>query len=107
MALIFAPDSVSWLLNVRGTDMPQLPVLQSLALLRGQWEMTLCRPGRFPGIFPRMWGRGCSVLPEDDAVRGGRLVGRRVLADARNASAWMQLELVKVGATLVRARIPY
>ena len=58
MALIFAPDSVSWLLNVRGTDMPQLPVLQSLALLPANGELLLfVDRARLPDDFPRMWGR--------------------------------------------------
>ena len=40
-ALVFAPDSVSWLLNIRGTDIPRLPVVQSLALLHADGDLTL------------------------------------------------------------------
>jgi Xaa-Pro aminopeptidase len=108
MALIFAPDSVSWLLNVRGTDMPQLPVLQSLALLQANGELLLfVDRARLPDDFFPHVGEGVSVLPEEEiATAVAAFSGRRVLADAKNASAWIQLELVKVGATLVSGEDP-
>lgn len=108
MALIFAPDSVSWLLNVRGTDMPQLPVLQSLALLQANGELLLfVDRARLPDDFSPHVGEGVSVLPEEEiATAVAAFSGCRVLADAKNASAWMQLELVKVGATLVSGEDP-
>jgi Xaa-Pro aminopeptidase len=40
-ALIFAPDSVSWLLNVRGRDVPRLPVLLSFAMLEADGSLHL------------------------------------------------------------------
>ena len=58
-ALVFAPDSVSWLLNIRGTDMPQLPVLQSFAMLDSDGRLTLfVDPRRLPYEFHEHVGRG-------------------------------------------------
>lgn len=108
MALIFAPDSVSWLLNVRGMDMPQLPVLQSVALLQGNGELTLfVDRARLPDNFLSHVGEGVSMLPEED-IAGAVIAysGRRVLADPQNASAWMQLELDRAGAILVPGEDP-
>jgi Xaa-Pro aminopeptidase len=107
-ALIFAPDSVSWLLNIRGTDLPKLPVVQSLALLRSDGTLTLLvEPGRLPeGFYPHV-GEGVEVLPESDAaIVLADCGGRTVLADPDTANAWTQLALEQGGATLLAAQDP-
>ncbi|MCB1687611.1 MAG: aminopeptidase P family protein [Halioglobus sp.] len=107
-ALIFAPDSVSWLLNIRGTDMPQLPVVQSFAMLDDTGEVTLFVDSRrLPDGFEAHVGEGVRVLSEADASGAlGAYATRRVLADARNASAWIQLELSRLDAILVDGEDP-
>jgi Xaa-Pro aminopeptidase len=107
-ALIFAPDSVSWLLNIRGTDMPQLPVIQSFAVLETSGELTLfVDPGRLPAGFDAHVGEGVRVRSEADASAAlGAFSTLRVLADAKNASAWIQLELSRLDAILVEGEDP-
>jgi Xaa-Pro aminopeptidase len=102
-ALIFAPDSVSWLLNIRGTDMPQLPVVQSFALLDTSAHLTLFVDSRrLPEDFHAHAGEGVRVLDEADASSAlGDFAGQKVLCDSRNASAWLQLALEQAGATLI------
>ena len=101
-ALIFAPDSVSWLLNVRGTDMPQLPVLQCSAILEASGDMTLLvDPARLPDEFAAHTGAGVRVVAESEAAAElGNWSGCTVLADPNSANAWMQLQLQRAGATL-------
>ena len=108
LALIFAPDSISWLLNVRGADMPQLPVLQSLALLQASGELTLfVDSSRLPGGFLAHVGDGVSVEAEEDFIDSiTACSGKKVLADPSNANAWTQLELVRAGAVLVAGEDP-
>ncbi len=58
-ALVFAPDAVSWLLNVRGTDIPKLPVLQGIALLETDGRVTLLvDTRRIPAGFAAHVGEG-------------------------------------------------
>ena len=107
-ALVFAPDSVSWLLNIRGTDMPQLPVVQCFALLDSSSELTLfVDPRRLPDGFHAHVGAGVRVLAEsrlNEALEA--CDGRKILADEKNASAWIQLALESAGATLVAGEDP-
>ena len=107
-ALVFAPDSVSWLLNVRGADLPQLPVLMSCALLEADGSLTLfVDPRRLTEGFARHVGEGVHVLPETGARDAlAAYAGRRVLADAGYANAWIQLELAAAGAVLVEGDDP-
>ena len=107
-ALVFAPDAVSWLLNIRGTDIPRLPVLQGFALLEASGELTLfADPARIPAGFSEHVGEGVRVLPETaaaESLAGYR--GKRVLADPDSANAWTQLALEQAGATLVAGQDP-
>ena len=107
-ALIFAPDSVSWLLNVRGTDIPCLPILQSFALLDVAGDATVfVDSGRIPEGFAEHVGSGVRILPENSAEEILLTYsGKRVLADPDSANAWTQLTLEAGGAELVSAPDP-
>ncbi len=106
--LIFAPDSISWLLNIRGTDMPQLPVLQSVAILDVSEKMTLFVDARrLPEAFYQHVGDDVTVMDESNfAVIFALYENHKVLADADNAAAWVQMELARNGATLVHGEDP-
>jgi Xaa-Pro aminopeptidase len=101
-ALIFAPDSVSWLLNVRGRDVPRLPVLLSFAMLEADGRLHLVTdPGRLPTGFADHVGPGVEVLDESEGESLLRSwAGRCVLADPETANAWTQLALRDGGAQL-------
>ncbi len=102
-ALVFAPDSVSWLLNLRGRDMPQLPVLLACALVHADGDVDLFTdPRRLPeGVEVHTGGgvrvHGPGLLEE---VFAG-LNGRRVLLDENNTSAHVHLLLEAAGAEVV------
>jgi Xaa-Pro aminopeptidase len=108
VALIFAPDSVSWLLNVRGTDIPCSPILQSFAMLSADGSLVLfADPARIPEGFDEHVGSGVEVLPETSAEKTfARYNGMSVLGDAQAANAWTQLALEARGAALIRAPDP-
>jgi Xaa-Pro aminopeptidase len=107
-ALLFAPDAVSWLLNVRGTDVPCLPILQSFALLLADGSCTVfVAPGRIPDGIESHVGEGVEFLPESEAAKSlAGFKGKRVLADPDSANAWTQLCLERGGAELVAGEDP-
>ncbi|WOJ98421.1 aminopeptidase P family protein [Congregibacter brevis] len=107
-ALVFAPDSVSWLLNVRGKDVPRLPVLLSCAVLEANGDVhLLVDERRVPQGFHEHTGPGVSVVPENDAARLlESFAGKVVLADPLSANAWSQLSLERGGATLFAGEDP-
>ena len=107
-ALIFAPDTVSWLLNVRGTDIPCLPVLQAFAILEADGRMTVVTElARIPEGFAQHVGQGVEARPpgEAEAILSG-FSGKTLLADPDTANAWTQLTLERAGATLLASPDP-
>jgi Xaa-Pro aminopeptidase len=108
LALVFDPESVSWLLNVRGRDIPSQPVLLGFALLEADGTLHLAtNPARIPEGFAAHVGAGVHVVDEVDAAALlGRWSGRRVLADPESANAWTQLTLAEHGARIVEAPDP-
>jgi Xaa-Pro aminopeptidase len=108
LALVFDPESVSWLLNVRGRDIPSQPVLLGFALLEADGTLHLAtNPARIPEGFAAHVGAGVHVVDEADAAALlGRWSGRRVLADPESANAWTQLTLAEHGARIVEAPDP-
>jgi len=102
-ALIFAPDSVSWLLNIRGTDVPMVPLVQSFAMLAADATVTLfIDPGRVPAGFAEHVGSGVQLRAESDAEAVlSAYAGQTVMADPASANAWTQLMLEAGGASLL------
>lgn len=107
-ALVFAPDSVSWLLNLRGTDIPCLPVLQGFAVLYDDGRCTVfVDPGRLPAGVEQHVGEGVEFLPETRARAYLTALGQcRVLADPVAANAWTQQCIEAGGSTLVAGNDP-
>lgn len=107
-ALVFQCDAVSWLLNVRGTDMPQLPVLQSLALAHADGAVDLfVAQARIPEGFAEHVGSGVTVHAEasfPDVAR--HYHGMKVLVDPAGVNAYAALTLEEAGATVVYGEDP-
>ncbi len=107
-ALIFAPDSVAWLLNIRGRDIPSLPIVLGHALLDTKGNLELyADPGKIPEGFDEHVGDGVRVrdLAELEQALQAQS-GQRVLVDPDTANAWCQMTLEQHGATLVSAQDP-
>ncbi|MEM9972925.1 MAG: aminopeptidase P family protein [Pseudomonadota bacterium] len=50
-AVLTLPDSISWLLNIRGEDLPRIPCVQAFAILHSSGKLTLfAAPEKFNGL---------------------------------------------------------
>ncbi len=108
LAIISQLDSIAWLLNIRGGDIPCLPVLMATALLRADGSMTLFTdPMKIPNDLAEHVGSGVVVESEANAAAAlTSLTGLTVLADPDTTSAFNQLRSIDAGATLVAAQDP-
>ena len=97
-----APDSIAWLLNIRGTDLTYVPLALSFAILhadgRADWFIA---GSRLDAGVRRALGNGVSLHEPDelgtalDALGAEKLTVR---ADPLTAPVWVKNRLQKAGA---------
>ena len=107
-ALIFASDSIAWLLNIRGRDVPCVPVVLGLGLVYADGSMQFFTDlAKIPDGFENHVGAGVEVLATASAAEVLiALKGKAVLADPDTANAWSQLLLIDAGARLIERPDP-
>ena len=113
-AVLTAPESIAWLLNIRGGDVPHTPLPLSFAMLRDDCSVTLLIDRRklAPGL-ERHLGNGVSVEPPErlgpalDALAAQtNALGARVQVDPATAASWIFDRLNEAGARIHRAPDP-
>jgi Xaa-Pro aminopeptidase len=109
-AVITAPDSLAWLLNIRGADVPHTPLPLGFAILRADGLVDLFMDPRklLPTVIPHL-GNHVKVEPREGfgpaLDRLGQQKGR-VLVDAATGAAWISDRLERAGAEVVRGQDP-
>jgi len=107
-AVLTLPDSIAWLLNVRGQDVERNPFPLSFALLKSDgavvWFVAASK------LTPELRGAlGPGVTFEPPEALGDALAalqGERVLVDPASAPAWIFERLAAAGAKLVEGDDP-
>ncbi|MBO0735087.1 MAG: aminopeptidase P family protein [Alphaproteobacteria bacterium] len=104
------PESIAWLLNIRGGDVPHTPLPLSFAILRGDGAVTLFVDRRklAPGI-ERHLGNQVTIAPPERlglALDELAAAGGRVQADPGTAASWIFDRLEAAGAEIHRAADP-
>ena len=103
-----APDSIAWLLNIRGGDVPYTPLPLSFAILRADASVELfIDAAKLTPETRAFLGNDVAVAPPDRF--GATLEGlkdKRVQADPGSASAWVFDRLKAGGARVHRAADP-
>lgn len=62
-ALLTLPDSISWLLNIRGSDVPKNPIVQSFAVLSDDGHLALfADPAKFDDALRAHLGNQVAIL---------------------------------------------
>jgi Xaa-Pro aminopeptidase len=109
-AVLTGPDSIAWLLNLRGADVPRTPLPLSFAILHDDGRVDLFIEPRklVPGIESHLGNAVAIHAPE---ALGGALdaLGKakaRVLADPSSAAAWIFDRLAASGAQVLRGPDP-
>jgi Xaa-Pro aminopeptidase len=104
------PESIAWLLNIRGGDVPHTPLPLSFAILRQDGSVTLFIDRRklAPGL-ERHLGNGVTVMPPGElgpALDALAAEGGRVQADPATAASWIFDRLETAKADIHRAADP-
>ncbi len=106
-AVLTAPDSIAWLLNIRGGDVPHTPLPLSFAVLHRDASVDLFIDARklTPGLDRHL---GTAVRIADPASFGAFLTrlaadGKRVQADPASAASWV---FDRLGTAALRASDP-
>ncbi|WCR05292.1 aminopeptidase P family protein [Paracoccus saliphilus] len=85
-AFLSLPDSISWLLNIRGTDVPKNPVVQSFAILSDTGHVTLfADPEKFDNKLRAQLGNEVTILPPQDLAAALRDLDGPVRIDPATA----------------------
>jgi len=101
-AVITAPASIAWLLNIRGGDVQCTPLPLSTAIINAEGHVSLyIAPEKLSDEIRTYFGNKVS-LSDEAALLGGlkALKGQTVIADPNTASAWIFDSLTKAGATV-------
>ncbi|HUC73289.1 MAG TPA: aminopeptidase P family protein [Stellaceae bacterium] len=109
-AVLTMPESIAWLLNIRGGDVPHTPLPLSFAILRNDASVALFVDRRklSPGL-ERHLGNAVTALPPEQlgpALDALAAAGGQVQADAASAAAWIFDRLDRAGAKIHRAADP-
>ena len=107
-AVLTLPDSIAWLLNIRGRDVPRTPFPLSFAILRSDGAVDLFAPaGKIDAALADHLGGDVAVEPPDafEAALGG-FAGRKVQVDPASAADRIFQLLEAAGAHVERAADP-
>ncbi len=109
-AIITAPDSIAWLLNIRGSDVPYTPLPLSQAILYETGRVALfIESDKISPSLPVHLGEDVALQsPEDFAVALRQLGAskHRVLCDPLKTNSWVFSILEGSGAVIVRGEDP-
>ncbi len=107
-AALTAPDSIAWLLNIRGGDVPYTPLPLSFAILRADASVELfIDAAKLTPETRAFLGNDVAVAPPDRfGATLESLKDKRVQADPGSASAWVFDRLKAGGARVHRAADP-
>jgi Xaa-Pro aminopeptidase len=109
-AVLTLPDSIAWLLNIRGGDVPRVPVPLCFALLfdDGRVDLFIDTRKLVPAL-DRHWGAGVTIRPPDALPAALDRLGRerrRVQVDPATAAVWLFDRLAAAGAGIEPASDP-
>ncbi len=109
-AVLTAPDSIAWLLNIRGADLEYTPVTLSFAILHADGRLDwFVDQRKVDSELRQFLGNEVIVMPPEELGAALSFLGehkRRVQIDESSAATWIKLRLDDSGATIVTGPDP-
>ncbi len=110
VALLTQPDSIAWLLNVRGGDVPRTPFALGFALLHTDGHVDVYMDRRkIPDRTVAWLGNAVTLAPPGELAAALDTLGKmnkRVLVESSTTPYWAGTRLQSAGAVLVREADP-
>jgi len=102
-AVLTLPESIAWLLNIRGGDVPRTPLPLGFAVLHGDARVDLFMdPQKITPEARSHMGNAVAITPKAGFADGlAALAGKRVLVDRPSAVRAVTERLREVGAEVV------
>ncbi|MEJ2230583.1 MAG: aminopeptidase P family protein [Nitrospirales bacterium] len=109
-AIITAPDSIAWLLNIRGSDVPHTPLALCQAILYATGRVALfVDPQKINPALQAHLGPDVSLVPPEEfepALQKLGKQGNRILCDPAKTNSWVFTILTGSGAHLINRDDP-
>ena len=106
-AVLTLPDSICWLLNIRGSDVPRNPVLQGFALLHRDGRVTLfADAAKFGAEVLAHMGAEVTLRPVADLLPVVRGLAGPVRIDRKSAPILLVQEAAEAGVAVVWGEDP-
>ena len=107
-AVITLPDSLAWLLNIRGSDVARMPAPHAFALLRptGETQLFIAAAKLSDEVRAHLGNQVEVAAPEALGPALDGLAGAKVLVDRATAPVWVSQRLEAAGAGLERGQDP-
>lgn len=103
-SVLSAPDSIAWLLNIRGSDVPNTPLALGYAIVHSSGHVDWFIDARkIPASTQNKLDDGISILPPGDFADRLAALGQSdgaVRVDPASAPEWVRLTLDAAGAAL-------
>ncbi len=101
-AVLTLPDSICWLLNIRGSDVPKNPVLQGFALLQDDGRVQLfAEAAKFDDAVRAHLGPEVELLPPNGFAAALRTLAGPVRVDKTSAPLAVSEILTEAGIAVV------
>jgi len=108
--ILTLPESIAWLLNIRGGDVPRTPLPLSFAIVRNDGSVSLfIDPAKVDDGLRTHLGDAVTIAGPDalaEAIDALGVAKAQVLADPSTAADWVFKRLAEAGATIVRGPDP-
>lgn len=105
-AVLTLPDSIAWLLNIRGTDIARNPVPQAFAILRKNGSVELFAGAGKAEALAQHLGPDVRVHPIDTFLESVENLSGTVLIDARSCPDIVAATLKSARCSLVEGKDP-